>query len=90
MERKRDAGVLRNLEVELGRAASMARSEKAPHAARVSVKRKKTRANLQGIFIGWLHAKKRKGRKIPNEKVKGKSRDSAWIETVFALKFGWR
>jgi hypothetical protein len=35
MEGKRDAGVLRNLEFELGRAALMARSEKAPQAARI-------------------------------------------------------
>jgi hypothetical protein len=58
MERKRDAGVLHNLEVELGHATSMARSEKAPQAARVLVKRKKTRANLQGIFKGLAPCEK--------------------------------
>jgi hypothetical protein len=35
MEEKRDAGVLLNLEFELGRAASMARSKQAPQAARI-------------------------------------------------------
>jgi hypothetical protein len=41
MEEKRDAGVLLNLEFELGRAASMARSEQAPQAARILGEQKK-------------------------------------------------